>query len=259
MQTRVTGQFVDGAQGRILLVCHWPASAATRAVIVLPPLAEEMNKARRLLWAVGQALAAHGIMTVIPDLYGTGDSEGDFADAAWDGWASDIETAVTWARQQGADRCDALLVRLGACLYASCAPLFATTEHRVAAWQPEASGQDALKQLLRLKVMSDRVTWGRKSSVKELQSAMASSGLEIGGYRYSAELAQAIGEATFDWAELDAQATGADFNWTAKDDEQAPPRVWRVPLQGQRFWTAVEPGPHAELVSQTADFFAEAH
>ena len=94
MQTRVTGQFVDGAQGRILLVCHWPASAATRAVIVLPPLAEEMNKARRLLWAVGQALAAHGIMTVIPDLYGTGDSEGDFADAAWDGWVNHIRYDV---------------------------------------------------------------------------------------------------------------------------------------------------------------------
>ena len=52
----VSGRFVDGTGGRILIVSHDPVGALRGAVVVLPALADEMNKSRRLVWSLGQRL-----------------------------------------------------------------------------------------------------------------------------------------------------------------------------------------------------------
>lgn len=256
----ISGRFVDGAAGRILLVSHDTVDRPVASVVVFPALAEEMNKSRRLLWSVGRQLAARGIMTVVPDLFGTGDSEGEFRDASWDAWCGDMAATINWARAQADMPVHALLVRFGACLYSSCASLLddAGDAHRIAAWQPELSGATAMRQLLRMKVMADRVTWGRSTKLKTLQEALVddSAPTEIGGYEYAAGLANSINAAKFDWSSLTEAATGCLFDWTRGDDEDGGPDVVRVQVEGQRFWSAVEPGDHPELVADTVSFLA---
>ena len=257
----VSGRFVDGAGGRILIVSHDPVGALRGAVVVLPALADEMNKSRRLVWSLGQRLAGSGIMTVVPDLFGTGDSDGDFRDADWRIWCDDIARTIEWARDAGATNCHVLLVRFGALLYPHCADALAdfAPSHRVGAWQPEHRGADAMRQLLRMKVMADRVTWGKSTKLAALQQQLADAAAptEIAGYEYSASLAAAIGDATFDWSALPPGGQGCLFDWTrAPADDESPPPVARVQIEGQRFWTAVEPSPHPQLVEATADFFA---
>lgn len=259
----VTGQFIDSARGRILVVCHQPVTPNGQTVIVFPALAEEMNKSRRLLWDLGQRLADVGIATIIPDLYGTGDSEGDFAQARWEDWRADIAATVAWACTQGFSTHHALLVRLGACLFSECREIFEQSDLRVAAWQPEHDGNKALRQLLRLKVMSDRITWGGKTKLADLEQRLQTDALEVGGYLYAPEMAQALRKAKFDWSDLPTGAKGCFLDWTragASDDESDSlvSTVTRVPIDGQRFWTAVEPDANAGLITATADFFAGA-
>ncbi len=258
----INGQFIDGAAGRILLVSHEPAGPARASVVVFPALADEMNKSRRLVWSLGRTLASRGIRTVVPDVFGTGDSAGEFGDARLDTWNDDMRASVAWARSQCDGPCHALLVRFGACLYPHSAEWLAEGgAHRVAAWQPEHEGSAVLRQLLRMKVMSERVTWGRSTKLATLREALLADGgeTELGGYVFRAPLANAIESAGFDWDTLPVDAEGHLFDWSrpagdAEAPESEPSAVGTTYVSGQRFWSAVEPGDHPELVAATAGF-----
>jgi pimeloyl-ACP methyl ester carboxylesterase len=56
------------------------------ALLVLPPLFEEMNRTRALLASVMRALAAQGFECWLPDLPGTGESERALAAVSWQDW-----------------------------------------------------------------------------------------------------------------------------------------------------------------------------
>ena len=258
----IHGQFIDGAAGRILLVTHEPVGRAAASVVVFPALADEMNKSRRLVWSLGQQLASRGVRTVVPDVFGTGDSAGEFGDARLETWNDDMRASVAWSRSQCDGPCHALLVRFGACLYAhSAEALSEGGSHRVAAWQPEHSGSAVMRQLLRMKVMSERVTWGRSTKLAALRESLLAEGgeTELGGYVFRAPLASAIELAEFDWDMLPGDAEGRLFDWSrpaseSEPSEAEPPVVETTYVAGQRFWSAVEPADHPELVAATADF-----
>src|SRR5262245_21600498 len=59
-------------------------------VLLLPPFAEELNKTRRMCARFARRLAGHGWRVVRVDLYGCGDSAGEFRDATWSQWISDL-------------------------------------------------------------------------------------------------------------------------------------------------------------------------
>ncbi|MFK8053055.1 MAG: hypothetical protein AB8F65_08770 [Woeseiaceae bacterium] len=256
----VSGQFVDSGDRRILLVWHETAVECRSAVVVFPALTEEMNKSRRLLWDLGQRLAAEGVMLVVPDLSGTGDSEGEFLEARWSHWCADMAAAKHWIAARGITQVDALAVRFGACLYADCADLWAAdADYRLACWQPELDGAKALKQLMRLKVMSDRVTWGEKTKLGDLQATLKTAPVEIGGYQFHPELAASISQSTFDPAALPTRVSGGLFDWSRPNDDEKPADgIKRFQAEGQRFWTAVEPEANERLVADTGAFLAGA-
>jgi pimeloyl-ACP methyl ester carboxylesterase len=82
---------------------------AAPALLVLPPLFEELNRTRALLLQIMRALAAHGWRCLLPDLPGTGESETPLEAVEWRHWR-DAATAAS----QGA--LAALSVRGGALL-----------------------------------------------------------------------------------------------------------------------------------------------
>ena len=116
---RLEAAFVDGTRGRLFVVLRGPATA-TSAVLIVPPFAEEMNKTRRTITEVARALAQRGMASVCVDLFGTGDSEGEFNQTSWEGWIDDLTTVDEWSRREhGLPITGVLATRLGCSLAAS--------------------------------------------------------------------------------------------------------------------------------------------
>lgn len=142
---------------------------------------------------VSLGLLDRGVATVVPDLYGTGDSGGDFADADWVTWRDDLARASTWARGEGAVVTAILAIRLGCGLAAAavldgCLPSVA----RTVLWQPMFDGERFVGQFLRLRTAAGLMDH-RKESVTDLRSRLdAGETLEVAGYALSGRLAADI-------------------------------------------------------------------
>src|SRR5579864_8605852 len=99
----VTPLYLESGKRRLFGIYHAPFPGCKRhsGFIYVPPFAEEMNLARRMAALQARALAATGSGILLLDLFGTGDSGGDFCDARWELWIDDILAAADWLRAHG--------------------------------------------------------------------------------------------------------------------------------------------------------------
>jgi exosortase A-associated hydrolase 2 len=259
--------FLEGPRGRLFCVGVQPPEqpGPQHWVLVIPPLLEELNKSRRTLHLLGQALAARGIGCLLPDLYGTGDSAGDIGDATWDTWIADLNGVHAWLLGQGAVRVDLLALRGGALLtrdWLAAAPIRVP---RLILWQPIISGAQLVQQLLRLRLAAGLVRGSRATTIA-LRERMALDGwIEIAGYRLSAALMARL-EAT-SLTPPDADRVGA-VDWFAlvtTPDQVLPPAVQRCtrawseaglplgvqPIVGDTFWATPEIVEAVTLIAST--------
>ncbi len=184
-------QFIDGPAGLLFVAGHRPGPAELPAhwVLVVPPLGEELNKSRRTLGLLGQSLAGVGLGLVVVDLFGTGDSEGDFRAATWQGWVADIACARRWLLDQGARRVDLLAVRGGALLAWDYLAQAQAEAERLLLWQPIIGGHQLATQLLRLRLAAGALGKGEAETAASLRDQLAREHwLDIAGYRFSAGL-----------------------------------------------------------------------
>ena len=93
-----------------------PACDTGAAVLIVPPIGEEMNKCRRMLALAARACQAAGITALMIDLHGTGDSAGDFRDGSVSQWRDDLDTSMIHLQRGGARTLHFLAVRSGALL-----------------------------------------------------------------------------------------------------------------------------------------------
>lgn len=87
--------FIESSAGKLFAI-YWPPAGEIpfgKAIIHIPAFAEEMNKSQ-------------GYAVLILDLFGTGESKGDFGEATWQIWLQNIDTAIDWLTQQGAQSID---------------------------------------------------------------------------------------------------------------------------------------------------------
>lgn len=70
------------------------------AILFVPPLFEEMNRTRALLAGVMRQLAAQGLSCWVLDLSGTGESERDLGDVAWEEWRHDVTSAAAYVTEK---------------------------------------------------------------------------------------------------------------------------------------------------------------
>ncbi len=70
------------------------------AILVVPPLFEEMNRTRALIAAVMRRLAGQGLGCWLPDLGGTGESERELAGVTWDDWRHDVTAACAYITEK---------------------------------------------------------------------------------------------------------------------------------------------------------------
>jgi len=251
-------RWLDVAQpagnGQRLALLRRARSAHTRGLVVhAHAFADEMNKCRRMVAQQALQLADAGFTVLQLDLFGCGDSAGEFAEATWAQWIDDLVAAARHARQIEPDaplwwwgtRAGALLANAAAQrLGEPCSMLF---------WQPMPSGATALQQFLRLKAANEMLAQGGKGVVEQLKRELSEGRLiEVAGYELSGGLTQGLADARlvpFDgvqrvvWLEVAAQP---DSTWTPASAKavqawtQAVPATTAQLVTGPMFWQSVE-------------------
>ena len=180
--------FLDGSAGQLFALLR-AAEQATECIVFVPPFAEEMNKCRRQFSETAERLVEQGYATLVFDLFGTGDSEGDFSEARWQIWQDDVETACCWAEQGGYRVSGLIATRLGCCLAADALLQHNRSVDRAAFWQPIDSGKRYMSQFLRLRVAASMMAAGGGETVQQLQERLAAGEcLEVAGYPLSSAL-----------------------------------------------------------------------
>ncbi len=195
----------SGEGGQRFCLFYPAQGGATRGLVLyIHPFAEEMNKARRMAALQARALAQAGYSVLQIDLLGCGDSSGDFLNATWQSWVSDVVQGCHWLRHrsntEGMEVHHAPLwlwgLRAG-CLLAVEAARQLNEACNFLFWQPPASGKALLQQFLRLKVAGDMLGSNAKGSMENMRQQLAKdSPVEIAGYMLSAGLATGLEHAT---------------------------------------------------------------
>jgi len=201
--------YLDAGPRRLFLLRVCPQAApATRRVLVVPPFGEEMNKCRRLLALLARALAREGCEVWLPDLSGTGDSDGGFETARWSEWQDDL-VAVDAEASAACPQLPVsyLAVRSGALLLAQIhTRLAAFPAATVVLWQPVLEGARYLAQFLRLRVMASRLAGQDESQQQLMQLLSDGHSVEVAGYGLHPALAFGLHEAKVGAAEFGAPA-----------------------------------------------------
>lgn len=266
----ISGQFIAGRQGPLFVLRRGPEKAG-RCIILIPPFAEEMNKTRRMLSLLSLRLAEGGIITVLPDLYGTGDSGGDFVDADLSSWQDDLARTAVWCRQSIGPVTGLLAIRLGCALACQEQVLSAMPElsHSVF-WQPVLDGSRHLNQFLRLRVAAALAN-DSKESIAGLRRELAERGeVEVAGYRLSRRLAEDMDRllepsvlpaplGTVDWFEIvrqHGQALPVSSARVLKATNSGGERVRDHAITGEPFWATTEIVTCSELIEQTSTVLA---
>ncbi|MCC6531359.1 MAG: hydrolase 2, exosortase A system-associated [Burkholderiales bacterium] len=255
-RSRITPFFLDAAPGKRFCLLHEPPAAAPRtgAVLYVHPFAEEMNKSRRMASLQSRLLAGAGCTVLQLDLYGCGDSDGDFADARWDIWKRDIEVACAWLKSVHAAPISLWGLRLGATLAAEYAAQSGAAHGPLLLWQPVISGQAFLTQFLRQKVATEMLAGQERSGTGALRARLSrGEPLEVSGYTLAPALALAIDAASLvgsaragaraHWFELAGESAAEAGVATLRATEELRRQGMQVDLQvirGDPFWGTVE-------------------
>ncbi|MGQ0834943.1 MAG: hydrolase 2, exosortase A system-associated [Gammaproteobacteria bacterium] len=250
----IASRFLEGRRGRIFAVMHRPATGSGRGVLVVPPFAEEMNKSRPMIRDVARELLKHGVATVVPDLFGTGDSEGEFCDADWQVWKADLQTAAVWARREGWPISALLCVRLGCALGAAAARDSLPGIECTVFWQAVTSGPSFLAQFLRLRVAAS-IGDDQRKTVNELREQLsAGQALEVAGYELTPRLAVQLEQVRLadvlgpqlgqlHWMDV-VRRSESELSTSAREAissaKSASVPVTACPVVGEPFWSSTE-------------------
>lgn len=204
------GFFLQGGAGNLFAMYYRPKESAAqgRDVLYIHPFAGEMAASRNVIAALARELASAGIGMLTVDLFGCGDSGGEFREARWEIWMEDIAAAFRWLREQGSERIGLCGLRLGALLTMDFAASSGESYEELVLWQPVLGGQAMLTQFLRMNLdeMVTRLNADQLVQPEYRQSLPRSETIEVAGFELSADLIRAIDQKSF--AALDGMVNG---------------------------------------------------
>ncbi|MFA6229078.1 MAG: alpha/beta hydrolase [Rhodanobacter sp.] len=103
-----------GASGELFGIYHATAGRPARAVLLCPPLGQEMIRSHRVYRQLGDALAQQGSAVLRFDYFGSGDSAGASNQLDWTRCVKDTVAAATEVRKRsGCDQVVGFGARLG--------------------------------------------------------------------------------------------------------------------------------------------------
>ncbi|MDX8122299.1 hydrolase 2, exosortase A system-associated [Janthinobacterium sp. GMG2] len=220
----------SGGQRYCLLHLPPPGQAARGGILYVHPFAEELNKSRHVAAAQARAFAAAGYSVLQIDLFGCGDSSGDFGEARWDIWHNDLHLACAWLAQRVDGPLTVWGLRLGALLsldFASNPPLPLA---RLLLWQPELDGRRVIDRFLRLRLAAGMLAGGGHEAPGHARAALAESEpVEVAGYLLAPELAHAIDDVSASALQPAVPVYWLDYRGPDQAAAPLPPlaRQWR--------------------------------
>lgn len=243
--------------------------------IYVHPFGEEMNKSRRMAALQARAFAAIGFGVLQIDLFGCGDSSGEFENARWSVWKQDLGVARKWLENRADAPVSLWGLRLGALLALDFARSLDSKIDQIILWQPVLSGESFLTQFLRLRLANEMLAADADTQQVTGTNTMrtflkAGNTLEVAGYELAPDLAAAID--SLKAAEL--MVTKSPIHWfeiVAESGRSMTPAGAKVVNAWKRdgvdlyvhivtcapFWATQEISECPELVSSTANIFAE--
>lgn len=154
----VSAEFLPGDNGQLFTLNFTPRAVPAKGLVLyLPPLADEMHKARHTVAEQCRALAAAGYHVTILDLFGCGDSAGIFADASWQLWKADVKSILNLLSGRFDLPVTLWGLRLGGLLACDLSQEHSAVE-RVLLWQPALNGEQHLDQFLRFELAGQALT-----------------------------------------------------------------------------------------------------
>ena len=191
--------FIETPVGRLFAIYHHPVAGnpVRGQVLCVPPFNEEMNRCRSMITLQAQALAKKGFGTLLIDLYGTGDSDGEYVDARWPLWQENLCAAKSWLDKRSGG-CQVIWgIRLGAILAGELHANIATSSISLILWQPVADGKIHLTQFFRVRIAAqmDRISLPKETTASMRTQLKNSNSVEIAGYEIHPELAASIDSA----------------------------------------------------------------
>jgi exosortase A-associated hydrolase 2 len=187
--------YLPSQAGNLFAMYYRPTEGAGEGydLLYVHPFAGEMAASRNVIAGVARHLAGAGVGVLTLDLFGCGDSCGDFRDARWEIWRDNIASAVRWLRQQGLDRISLLGLRLGALLAMDFSAHSGESSDLIL-WQPVLSGETMLTQFLRMNLdeMGDGPGGIQLTQPEYRKTLLPGQTIEVAGYELSSELIHAI-------------------------------------------------------------------
>jgi exosortase A-associated hydrolase 2 len=188
--------YLPGTAGNLFAMYYPPAASVSDAanVLYVHPFAGEMLTSRNVIAGVSRQLSGAGLGVLVVDLYGCGDSSGDFAGARWEVWLDDLRVAVQWLQEQGGERLSLWGLRLGALLAIDFAVRTRGIYEKIVLWQPVLSGEQMLNQFLHMNLSSEDGTLlsRRMANRDQRKNLLPGEAIEVAGYSLASELMWAI-------------------------------------------------------------------
>ncbi|SFO30014.1 hydrolase 2, exosortase A system-associated [Nitrosospira briensis] len=265
----------DSGKRFCLYYAPLPGMECRGAFIYVHPFGDEMNKSRRMVAMQARALAAIGFGVLQMDLFGCGDSSGEFGDARWNVWKQDLFVAMNWLVDKVNAPVSLWGLRLGALLALDFARSWENTIDQIVLWQPVINGESFMNQFLRLRLANEMLAAGvdgvKATGTGTMRTQLANGEtLEVAGYELAPGLTMvidklkaadlAVAKSTIHWLEIVAEAgrpmppAGAKVisAWKQKEVDLHLHLVPCLP-----FWATQEISECAGLVAATTDIFAE--
>lgn len=266
--------FLKTDHGARFCLYHHPRSTdrCRGALIYIHPFGDEMNKSRRMAAMQARSFATAGFGVLQIDLFGCGDSSGEFREARWDIWKQDLLAAKEWIEDRTKAPISLWGLRLGALLALDFAKSSPPGIHGIILWQPVTSGESFITQFLRLQLANEMLAGDqkKKGGTSVLRNALAEGKtLEVAGYELDPELA-----ATIDGLKAaDLAVKGTCIHWfemVAEEGRALPPSAKKtVDAWGQQdidvhmhlvtclpFWATQEISECFQLIAATTEAYS---
>lgn len=186
--------FLPGSRGDLFAIYYPPSGAQVRGgLLYVHAFAEEANCSRPVIATVARAIAQLGYGVLAVDLYGCGDSTGEFRDALWANWLEDLAFGVQWLQGRGFPQVSLWGLRFGGLLALDFAKQYQRTFPFIILWHPPTNGAETLKQFLRLSLVREADGPVSPLTTKGLRRRLAAGRcVEIAGWELSPDIAFAL-------------------------------------------------------------------
>jgi hypothetical protein len=154
---------------------------ASRHILIVPPLFDEMNRVRRMLANAMRRLAERGVQSLLPDLPGCNESPVQLAGQTIETWQEAVAAA---ALQLGATHIAS--IRGGALI-----------DHKTGlpTWRlATVKGSSLLKTMLRTRMAAEKEA-GRSVTIEQLMASAQSGPLELSGYALGINMLESLDSA----------------------------------------------------------------